>query len=97
MVLVQNGQITINHECRKPPSQKEIIETKLKILFPQEPKTFAEKIRYFRIKNNLLQKDLAKILGLNVASICRYERARTHPDPEIIRKLSRILKTKLDR
>ncbi|MFA5778805.1 MAG: helix-turn-helix transcriptional regulator [Elusimicrobiota bacterium] len=95
-MLVQNGQITINNECQKPPSQKEIIETKLKVIFPKGPKTFSEKIRYFRIKNNLLQKDLAKILGLNVATICRYERARTHPDSEIIRKLSRILKTKLD-
>ncbi|MEW6558232.1 MAG: helix-turn-helix transcriptional regulator [Elusimicrobiota bacterium] len=95
MVQIQNGQITLSQERQKPPSQKELIETKLKILFPEEPKTFAEKLKYFRIKNSLLQEDLAKKLGLNVATICRYERNRTHPAPEIIHKLSKTLKTNL--
>jgi len=90
-MLRERGRATLAGEIAKLPSQKEIISAKLKALFPKSPKTFGEKLKYYRIKNNLLQKDLAKILKVHKVTICRYEKNTSYPSGKIIQKINRII------
>lgn len=54
--------------------------------------TFGSKLKKARLKQGIQQKDLAKMLGVNKVSVCRYEKDQSKPDKEIISKLSKILK-----
>ena len=90
VMIRHRGRATLAGEIAKPPSQKELTSAKLKALFPKLPKTFGEKLKYFRIKNNLLQKDLGKILKVHKVTICRYEKNLSYPSGRIIQKINRI-------
>jgi len=90
-MLRERGRATLAGEIAKLPSQKEIIATKLKALFPKLPKTFGEKLKYWRLKNNLLQKDIAAILKVHKVTICRYEKNVYYPSGRIIEKINRII------
>jgi len=89
-MLRERGQATLAGEITKLPSQKEIISAKLKALFPKLPKTFGEKLKYWRIKNNLLQEDLAGVLKVHKVTICRYEKNISYPSNRVIQKFTRI-------
>jgi len=80
------------NEVPKEPSQQELIQKKLQTLFPQPPRTFGEKLKYFRIKNNLKQEELSKILGVHKVTICRYEKDFTYPSSQIVQKFTRVIK-----
>ncbi|MFH1958572.1 MAG: helix-turn-helix transcriptional regulator [bacterium] len=90
-MLRERGRATLAGEIAKSPSQKEILSAKLKALFSEPPKTFGGKLKYFRIKNNLLQKDLAGILKVHKVTICRYEKNLSYPSGKIIEKINRII------
>jgi len=92
-MLRERGRVDLCNKIDKSPSQKEIISAKLKALFPKLPKTFGEKLKYWRLKNNLLQKDLAKMLKVHKVTICRYEKSFTYPSRQIIQKFIRVIKT----
>jgi len=92
IAIKSRGQRILANEDPKEPSQEELIQKKLQTFFPQPPRTFGEKLKYFRIKNNLKQEELGKILGVHKVTICRYEKNLTYPSNQIIQKLSRVIK-----
>jgi len=57
--------------------------------------TWGSNLRKLRLSRNLQQKDLAKMLGVTKAAICRYEKDRCKPNKQVMLKLERILDTKL--
>jgi len=89
-MLRHHGRVYLCSKIGKSPSQKEIISAKLNALFPKLPKTFGDKLKYWRLKNDLLQKDLAGILKVHKVTICRYEKNRSYPSGRIIEKINRI-------
>lgn len=54
---------------------------------------FSEKIRNLRKESGLLQRDLAKAIGVDVPMYSRYEHGERHPKREQVIKLARQLKT----
>jgi ribosome-binding protein aMBF1 (putative translation factor) len=55
--------------------------------------TWGGRLRKLRLKRNLQQKDLAGMLGLTKAAICRYEKDRSKPNKQIVSKIEEILKS----
>ena len=43
-----------------------------------------------RIANNLKQKEAAKLLGITVDTLGRYERGTTHPDVSVLKKIEKL-------
>ncbi|MBR7078552.1 MAG: helix-turn-helix transcriptional regulator, partial [Clostridia bacterium] len=41
--------------------------------------TFGEKLKFYRKKKNITQRDLAKTAGLGFNTISNYERGQTYP------------------
>ena len=54
--------------------------------------TWGSKVRKMRLKRNLQQKDLAKMIGISKVSVCRYEKDRVNPSKKIAEKIDKILK-----
>lgn len=54
--------------------------------------SIGKKIKYYRELNNITQKELARKIGIGVASIQRYEREETKPPIDIILELASVLK-----
>ncbi|MBN1522380.1 MAG: helix-turn-helix transcriptional regulator [Candidatus Aureabacteria bacterium] len=52
-----------------------------------------EKIRYFRLKKEICQKELARELKVTKACVCRYEKNVTKPDEKTLNMIEKILKT----
>jgi DNA-binding XRE family transcriptional regulator len=59
-------------------------------------KTLGQRIRYFRIKNGLKQKDLGKKLGVGKTSVCQWERGDTSPKRRHFKALSGVLGVSLE-
>ena len=55
-----------------------------------------ERLSQLRKDNGLLQKDLAKILGVSVKSISMYERELRSPPDDIKRKMSELFNISVD-
>jgi len=56
------------------------------------PNGLGSRIKYFRIKQAITQKEFAKKLNLNRETIRRYEAGITRPDKETVEKMAKILK-----
>jgi len=54
------------------------------------------RIRKLRIKNNLKQKDLAKIIGISKTAISNYERDYRNPDMDTIQDMADYFKVSVD-
>jgi len=53
-------------------------------------------IKNLRNLKSITQKDLAKMLGLNQASVCRWEQDKTLPETKHLLKMSEILDASID-
>ena len=51
-------------------------------------------IRCYRLKNNLTQKELADIIGIDTRSLNRYESGASKPPIRVLKKLIETLKIK---
>lgn len=52
-----------------------------------------ENIRQARKRNNMTQKELAKLLGKGISTICEWESGKRSPDVELITELAKVLQT----
>ena len=64
--------------------------------FPEDPEqcdntVFAERLRYYREKAKLSQKELARVIGINVTTYNKYETRGNEPKIEILIKLANVL------
>lgn len=57
---------------------------------------FSERLKRLRIANNLIQKDIAKVLDMTVNSYQRYEYGTRSPNLEIVTKISDYYNVPLD-
>ena len=53
-------------------------------------------IKKLRLKNNLKQTDIARLLGIKHASVCNWEKGKTSPKAKYLPKLANIFKCKID-
>ena len=54
--------------------------------------TWGGRLRKMRLKRNLQQKDLAKMVGVTKAAVCRYEKDCLKPSNQVTVKINEILK-----
>ncbi len=59
--------------------------------YPKELKTIGDHIKKRRLDVNLLQKDVAGILGVDTATIINWERNRCRPTLQVVPKIVRFL------
>ena len=59
-------------------------------IYPTNPKTFGEKLRKWRLDNNITAKQLAKTLGVCKETVLNWERGKKKPLPSVLRKLVKI-------
>lgn len=59
-------------------------------------KSFYYRLKKLRVENNLLQKDLAKILGLAQTTIANYEQGKRFPDEKTLKKAADFFNVSLD-
>lgn len=58
---------------------------------------FGKKVKELRIRNNLTQKELAKLLGISTRSLINYETGRCYPrQASVVAGLADILKVSAD-
>ena len=55
--------------------------------------TWGNRLRKLRLKRNLQQKDLAKMVGVTKAAICRYEKNCLKPSIQVMLKINEIFKS----
>ena len=60
---------------------------------PEIKKAFSKKIREYRLKHNMSQEELARLLSSSVFSISRWETAKHYPTSSVIKlmKISGVL------
>ena len=54
--------------------------------------TWGSRLRKLRLCRNLQQKDLAKMIGVSKAAVCRYEKGRLKPSKTITENIDKILR-----
>ena len=54
------------------------------------------KLKRLRENKNLLQKELANIIGISLSSISMYERGERQPDNETLKKFSKFFNVSID-
>ncbi|EFA90394.1 helix-turn-helix domain-containing protein [Peptoniphilus lacrimalis] len=59
--------------------------------------TLGEKIRKYRILNNLTMKELSEKLGMSISAIQKYENGTVIPKTDIIQKISKILNVPINK
>ena len=57
---------------------------------------FNERLKQLRLQSNLLQKDIAKLIGVSVRTFQGWETARTEPNIEKLIKIANIFDVTLD-
>lgn len=57
---------------------------------------FKDRLKRARVKKGLSQNDLAKIIGIHVTNISRYERGENRPAAEVLKKLAEALDVTTD-
>ncbi|MGH4137914.1 cobalamin-dependent protein [Clostridium sp.] len=58
--------------------------------------SFYNRLKNLRVENNLLQKDLAEMLGLAQTTIANYEQGKRFPDEEMVIKIADFFNVSLD-
>ena len=53
--------------------------------------TFADRLRYLRIKRNLNQHEFAKLVNYSFTSICNWEQGNRIPSEEALKEISEVL------
>lgn len=59
-------------------------------------KVYSNRIKELRIENKLSQSQLAEKLGTTNSTICDWERGRTEPDIEMLKKLASFFSVSTD-
>lgn len=59
-------------------------------------KVYSNRIKELRIENKLSQSQLAEKLGTTNSTICDWERGRTEPDIEMLKKLALFFSVSTD-
>ncbi len=59
-------------------------------------KVYSNRIKELRIENKLSQSQLAEKLGTTNSTICDWERGRTEPDIEMLKKLASLFSVSTD-
>ena len=62
--------------------------------YPARPRTLGEKIRKHRMDLGLFQKDVAKFVGVATDTVRLWEKDRTKPSRENLRRIRKFLKIK---
>ena len=57
---------------------------------------FGNYLKQLRNKNNLSQKELARLAGIDPSTLCRLEQGSRKPTPRMVRKLARALEQPLE-
>ena len=57
---------------------------------------FGERLKELRNKNKMTQSELAKLTGLHYTQIGRYEKSKTMPSPDILKKIADVLTVNID-
>lgn len=57
---------------------------------------FAKRLKELRSKKGILQKDVAKYLGITTSAYGYYEQSKRAPDPETLEKLADFFKVSVD-
>ncbi len=57
---------------------------------------FAKRLKYLRLKNNISQKELAKLLNVGVSTISNYETGRNEPSYEKLIILAKYFNVSID-
>jgi len=65
--------------------------------YPIKPKTLGEKIRKHHLDLSLFQKDVAKFVGVSADTVTYWERGRTQPGKENLKKIKEFLRLKKNR
>jgi len=58
--------------------------------------TIAERIRVYRLQKKLSQSELAKVTGINLKSLSRYETGATVPPADALKKIADALEISAD-
>lgn len=58
--------------------------------------TIAEKIKTYRIENNLSLKEFGKLIGVSAQAVCKWEQGVCYPDITFLPHLARILNCSTD-
>lgn len=61
--------------------------------YPREPKTLGDHLRKRRLDLGLLQKDVATEIGVDLKTLCNWERQRTEPEIRFLPAIFRFLGT----
>ena len=62
--------------------------------YPLKPKTLGEKIRKYRMDLGWFQKDVAKFVGVATDTVTYWEKGRTKPSRDKLRKIKQFLEMK---
>lgn len=57
---------------------------------------FGKKLKEIRTKSKLTQSNIAAILKMNKATVCKWEKGELEPDIETLKKLAMILDVSVD-
>jgi len=60
-----------------------------------KPRTLGEKIRKHRMDLGLVQKDVAKYVGVATDTVTNWEKGKTKPSKENLRKIQKFLRLKI--
>ena len=63
--------------------------------YPTRPRALGEKIRKHRMDLGLYQKDVAKFVGVATDTVTLWEKGRTKPGRENLRKIQKFLRLKI--
>ena len=58
--------------------------------------TVAEKIKAYRKKNHLSQKDFGRLIGVSAQAVCKWEQGVCYPDIIFLPRLARIPECRTD-
>jgi len=64
--------------------------------FPEKLNPFSQRLRQLREEKGLLQKDVAKILGITPSAYGYYEQGKREPSMEVLKKLSDFFNVSID-
>ncbi len=78
-----------NHAVPNYKKSKPLVITLRLPLYPE--RTLGERIKKWRLEQGLFQVDLAKKIGVNETTIVNWEKERTKPVKEHLKRLEKIL------
>lgn len=63
--------------------------------YPAKPRALGERIRKHRMDLGLVQKDVAKFVGVKTDTVTLWEEGKTKPSKENLRKIQKFLRLKI--